>query len=92
MDLATAARTFSALGHPARLGAVELLAASPDGRQASDIAATLGLSRSLATAHLKTLVAAGLLSFERRGQEVHYRIRGNAVRSVVERLGGMLPA
>jgi DNA-binding transcriptional ArsR family regulator len=90
MDLATAARTCSALGHPARLGAVELLAASHDGRQASDIAATLGLSRSLATAHLKTLVAAGLLSSERRGQEVHYRIRSDAVSSIVERLGGML--
>ena len=69
------AATFAALGDPARLRIVSMLAAAPDGSACGcDLEGPLGLAQPTVSHHLKILREAGLIEGERRGRWVHYSI------------------
>jgi ArsR family transcriptional regulator len=67
------ARMFRALGDPARLRLLSLIA-NHDGGEACvcDISVSFDLSQPTISHHLKVLRAAGLLECERRGTWVYY--------------------
>lgn len=69
------AATFAALADPARLRIVSMLAASPDGAACGcDLEAPLGLAQPTVSHHLRILREAGLVTGERQGRWVFYRI------------------
>lgn len=69
-NLSFTARALAALGHEARLEVFRLLVRSGDeGLIVGDIAAHTGMPLSTLAHHLRTLVAAGLVTQERRGRE-----------------------
>lgn len=64
---------LKALADPARVRLMSLLLASgTDGVCTCDLAPALGLSEPTVSHHLKTMRAAGLVTSERRGLNVHY--------------------
>lgn len=74
MDAGIIAKRCAALGHAGRLETVRVLAATSDGLSAAEVAASVGVARPLMAAHLKTLASVQLLTSERRGREVVYRV------------------
>lgn len=75
------AELFHLLGERNRLGIV--LACLERPRSVGEIAASLGLSPSLVSHHLRLLRAARLLRGERRGKQVFYTAADEHVRCVV---------
>jgi ArsR family transcriptional regulator, arsenate/arsenite/antimonite-responsive transcriptional repressor len=74
-DAARAADVFKALGHPARVRIVHLLARAPEGEVcACDLIEPTGLAQPTVSHHLKVLREAGLIIGTRRGTWVHYRL------------------
>jgi len=80
-----AARLFRALGDPARVRIVNLLATSGEPTCACELIPALGLSQPTVSHHLKTLTEAGLLTREQRGVWAFYSIDPIAA----ERLGAL---
>lgn len=71
---------LKALADPTRLRLISLLMASDTGEACTcDLTEPLGISQPTVTHHLKKLVAAGLLSGERRGVWTHYRVLPDAL-------------
>lgn len=68
-----------ALGHPQRLELIEHLAQGP--RSVEALATKLGLPIANASQHLQTLRRAGLVSAERDGKFVNYRLADDGVLS-----------
>ena len=69
------ARGFAALGDPARLQILSILANSPDGEVCvCEFVVPLGKSQPTVSHHLKVLGDAGLVEGDRRGKWVWYRI------------------
>src|ERR1700758_4458386 len=69
------ARGFAALGDPARLRILSLLAEAPSGEICvCEFMAPLGKSQGTVSHHLKVLGEAGLVEGERRGKWVWYRL------------------
>lgn len=67
------AAIFKALGHPARLKMVRSLV---DGEKCvCDLVATSGLGWSTVSRHLSVLREAGVVSDEKRGQQVIYQLK-----------------
>lgn len=80
---------FKALGDPGRLRLLSLIAAHESGQACvCDLTGPLGLSQPTVSHHLKVLREAGLVTGERRGTWVHYRI----VPSALADLAGILSA
>ena len=75
------AELFHLLGERSRLNIV--LACLENPMAVGDIAASLGLSQSLVSHHLRLLRAARLLRGERRGKQVFYTAADEHVRTVV---------
>ncbi len=74
-DAAQLAATFAALGDPARLRLLSLIAAQPSGEVcACDLVEPLGKSQPTVSHHLKVLYEAGLVDREKRGTWVWYRV------------------
>jgi len=74
-EAASAAALFRVLGEPARLQLLSLIAAQPSGEVcACELVESLGLSQPTVSHHLKVMYEAGLLSKERRGTWIYYRI------------------
>jgi ArsR family transcriptional regulator, arsenate/arsenite/antimonite-responsive transcriptional repressor len=66
---------FRVLGEPARLQLLSLIAAQPSGEVcACELVESLGLSQPTVSHHLKVMFEAGLLTKERRGTWIYYRI------------------
>jgi DNA-binding transcriptional ArsR family regulator len=85
---AEAARLFAALGDPTRLALA--MAVGEGARSIRDLARDLPVSRQGVTKHLHVLQAAGLLSAERRGREVLWRGRPEALaaaQAALDRIG-----
>ena len=80
---------LTALGHPTRWRTFELLLGQPDGLAPSQIADALGTYRNLMSTHLKIMREAGLVSSQRNGREILYRVTPAAARTAAE---GMLKA
>ncbi len=81
------ARGFAALGDPARLQILSILANSPDGEVCvCEFVVPLGKSQPTVSHHLKVLGDADLVEGDRRGKWVWYRIvpdRLEALRSAL---------
>lgn len=74
-DAAMLARGFAALGDPARLQILSLLAGSPAGEVCvCEFVGPLGKSQPTVSHHLKVLAEAGLVEGDRRGKWVWYRL------------------
>lgn len=78
---------LKALADPARLQLLSFLLDQP-GQEACtcDLAPVLDLSEPTVNHHLKKMEAAGLLTRERRGMNVHYRVVPEAIHAVAEAL------
>jgi len=75
-------RVFKALAHPARLFFVEVL--SQRERCVCELAEMTGVDVSTASRHLALLRQAGIISAEKRGAGVHYRLRMRCVLGFLE--------
>jgi DNA-binding transcriptional ArsR family regulator len=71
-DYEAASELLRALSAPLRLAIVDLLADAP--RCVHELVESLGVTQPLASQHLKTLRAAGLVATQRRGREMVYRL------------------
>ncbi|MES5820487.1 metalloregulator ArsR/SmtB family transcription factor [Streptomyces sp. RG80] len=80
------ATMFKALGDPVRLRLFSLVASHDGGEACVCDISDVGVSQPTVSHHLKKLKEAGLLSSERRGTWVYYRVEP----SVVAALGRML--
>jgi protein-tyrosine-phosphatase len=87
-DEATAMVTrLAALGQTTRLAVVRsLLKVHPDGINAGDIARLCDVAHNTLSAHLNVLTNAGLVTVERRGREMNYRVELKRLRSLVKSL------
>jgi ArsR family transcriptional regulator len=66
---------FAALADPVRLRLVSLLATAPAGVTCvCDLIAPLGKSQSTVSHHLKVLLDAGLVTGEKQGRQISYRL------------------
>jgi protein-tyrosine-phosphatase/DNA-binding transcriptional ArsR family regulator len=78
---------LAALGQTTRLAVVRsLLKAHPDGINAGDIARLCDVAHNTLSAHLNVLTNAGLVTVERRGREMNYRVELKRLRSLVKSL------
>ena len=69
------AHGFAALSDPARIQILSILAAAPEGEVCvCDFVQPLGRSQPTVSHHLKILVDAGVVTGDRRGKWVWYRI------------------
>ena len=78
-DAETTARLFKALGDPARVRIVNLLATSREPVCACEMYEPLGLAQPTVSHHLKKLTEAGLLEREQRGKWAYFTLRRDAV-------------
>ena len=86
-DAAEHAAAFAALGDPARLRLLSLIATAPAGEVCvCDLVEPIGRSQPTVSHHLKILAEAGLVTNERRGRWAWYR----AVPEQLERLRSVL--
>ena len=72
------ATLFRALGDPARVRIVNVLANSDEPVCICDLVGPLGLSQPTVSHHMKKLLDAGLVSREQRGKWTHYELRREA--------------
>ena len=72
------AALFKALGDPARVRIVNLLASSGGAVCACEFEPTLGLSQPTVSHHLKKLTDAGLIDREQRGKWAYFSINPEA--------------
>jgi ArsR family transcriptional regulator len=73
------ADVFKALGDPARVRIVNLLATSGEPVCVCNLIEPLGLSQPTVSHHMKKLMAAGLVERERRGKWAYFSLRQRAV-------------
>lgn len=79
---------FKALADPARLRLLSMIAAHESGEACvCDLTEPLGLSQPTVSHHLKVLREGGLVTGERRGTWVHYRLVPGALDSLRDVLG-----
>ena len=76
---AATAGLFRALGDPARVRIVNLIATAGEAVCACDLYAPLGLAQPTVSHHLKKLVDAGLLEREQRGKWAYFSLQRDAV-------------
>lgn len=75
MEVNREAEALTALGHPGRLAVFRLLARrAPQGVRPSEIANALGLKANTLSVYVSTLARAGLVTSERDGRSVFYRV------------------
>ncbi len=75
--LELSAEVFKAIGHPMRLAMLERLQAEP--WCVCELAADLGLNKSIASKHLSQLYDVGLLEVEKKGTQVIYTLAAPCV-------------
>ena len=80
------AELFKALGDPARVRIVNLIASAGEPVCACEFNGTLGLSQPTVSHHLKRLTDAGLLEREQRGKWAYFSINSEAA----ARLAGLV--
>ncbi len=86
-DAASLAASFKAVADPTRLRLLSLIAAH-DGGEACvcDLTGEFDLSAPTISHHLKVLREAGLVTSERRGTWVHYRVVGGRLTALAQAL------
>jgi ArsR family transcriptional regulator len=90
----TAARMFKALGDPVRLRLFSAVASHEGGEACVCDISDVGVSQPTVSHHLKKLKEAGLLTSERRGTWVYYRVEPSVLAAMGKLLTGTpaLPA
>jgi ArsR family transcriptional regulator, arsenate/arsenite/antimonite-responsive transcriptional repressor / arsenate reductase (thioredoxin) len=84
MEISDAAQIFGALGQESRLGALRLLLArSPTGMAAGELADKLAMPASTTSFHLSALEKAGLVENVRQGRQIMYSVRTSALRDLL---------
>ena len=83
---------FKALSDPRRVALVARLAAAGREATVTELAACCPTDLSVVSRHLAVLKAAGVLAAEKRGREVHYRVRYQAVSRVLRTLADAIDA
>ncbi len=78
-EAAATAELFRALGDPARVRIVNLLATSSEPVCACELYEPLGLSQPTVSHHLKRLTDAGLLERRQRGKWAYFSLKRDAV-------------
>jgi ArsR family transcriptional regulator len=96
LDAAAAERLahiFKALGDPARVRLLSLIAAA-DGGEACicDLTGPVALSQPTVSHHMKLLVDAGLVSREQRGKWAYYRVLDDTLRAVAQAITPLTPS
>jgi ArsR family transcriptional regulator len=81
-EASATAALFSALGNPARVKIVNLLAASNEPVCLCNLIEPLGLAQATVSEHLKRLVEAGLLLREERGKWSYFSLDTEAFERV----------
>jgi ArsR family transcriptional regulator len=81
-EAAATAELFRALGDPARVRIVNLLARSDGPVCACNLYEPLALSQPTVSHHLKKLVDAGLLERDRRGKWAYFSLKRDAVETL----------
>lgn len=81
-EAAATAALFAALGNPARVRLVNLLAASEEPVCLCNLIEPVGLAQATVSEHLKRLVDAGLLVREERGKWSYFSINHEAFERV----------
>jgi ArsR family transcriptional regulator, arsenate/arsenite/antimonite-responsive transcriptional repressor len=84
----TAARMFKALGDPVRLRLFSAVASHEGGEACVCDISDVGVSQPTVSHHLKKLKDAGLLSSERRGTWVYYRVEPSVLAAMSRLLTG----
>lgn len=90
-DRSAEAAVFKALGDPHRLAILATLARADDEYCVCDFTAALPLNQPTVSHHLKLLRTAGLVTCERRGTWVYYRLAPAARRGIDDALAAVLP-
>lgn len=83
-----AARMFKALGDPVRLRLFSAVASHEGGEACVCDISDVGVSRPTVSHHLKKLKQAGLLTSERRGTWVYYRVEPSVLSAMGRLLAG----
>lgn len=79
------AKVFKALGDPARVKLVSLIAATDDGEACiCDLTDPVGLSQPTVSHHMKVLVDAGLITRDQRGKWAYYRVVNDTLRTLAQ--------
>ncbi len=87
-DAESAASVFRALGDPARVKLLSLIAEAPVGGVCvCDLQASLALAQPTVSHHLKVLFAVGLVSKRRQGTWMYYRLRPESLEAVAGAFG-----
>jgi DNA-binding transcriptional ArsR family regulator len=76
-------RVFAALGDPTRLNVFSLVGEN-DGPTATVLAGQVGVSRPAVIKHLQVLEGAGLVTREKQGRDVRFRIEATTMESSAE--------
>ncbi|MGW8378306.1 metalloregulator ArsR/SmtB family transcription factor [Streptomyces sp. ODS28] len=84
-----AAAMFKALGEPVRLRLFSLVASHPGGEACVCDISDVGVSQPTVSHHLKKLREAGLLTSERRGTWVYYRVAPSVMATMAQRLSAL---
>ena len=91
-DFTAQATLLKALGDPHRLSILATLARADDEVCVCDFTAGLPLNQPTVSHHLRLLREAGLISGERRGTWVYYRLQPDAQHRVSDAIASILPA
>jgi ArsR family transcriptional regulator len=86
------AAMFKALGDPVRLRLFSLVASHEGGEACVCDISDVGVSQPTVSHHLKKLREAGLLTSERRGTWVYYRVEPSVVAAMGQMLTAAAPA
>jgi ArsR family transcriptional regulator len=83
------AQVFRALGDPARVRLLSLVAAAP-GSEATvrDLTAAVGLAQATVSHHMRVLADAGLVTRHQRGRWAHFGLERDALQRAAASLGG----
>jgi|SRR5580658_1116059 ArsR family transcriptional regulator len=90
-DRTGAATLFKALADPHRLAVLATLARAEDEVCVCDFTSGLPLNQPTVSHHLKVLREAGLVTGERRGTWVYYRLAADARARIDATLGSIIP-
>jgi len=88
-EVEAAAGVFKALGDPARVRILNLLAKQGEPTCACEFEPALGLTQATVSHHLKKLTDAGLLAREQRGKWAYFSINTEALARVSDLLEGV---
>jgi ArsR family transcriptional regulator len=89
-DETTTAALAKALAHPARIGILRLLQATP-GCIGGEIVDAVGLAQSTVSEHLRILKSAGVITGEIDGPRVCYALNPAALAPLADLIAGLTP-